>query len=133
MTAGFVAARRGDYNALDLPFRNPALPIPIHKALVVLCPVVGAFLGIFLGLYLVHGVPAVGEFGWPVVAACAVLGLVGLLVPAFLVRLIPARCPSCGGAAYLRTDSSFLREQLARYSYRCAACGHDEAADFSRT
>ncbi len=110
------------------------MPIPIHKALVVLCPVVSAFLGIFLGLYLVHGVPALDEFGWPGVAACAVLGIVGLLSPVFLVRLVPARCPSCGGSAYLRTDSSFLGAQLARYSYRCAAaCAHDEAADFSRT
>lgn len=108
------------------------MPIPMHKALVLLCPVVGAFLGIFLGLYLVHGVPVEGAFGWPVVAACAGLGLLGLLVPAFLLRRVPARCPRCGGSAYLRTDSTFLREQLARYSYRCTDCGHDEAADFSR-
>lgn len=108
------------------------MPIPLHKALTLICPVIGAILGLFLGLYLVNGWPARGEFGWPVIAACASLSFLGLVAPALLLRAVPAACPSCGGRALLRTDSTFLRKLLAKYSYRCASCGHDEAADFSR-
>jgi hypothetical protein len=109
------------------------MPIPVHKALVLFCPMIGAFLGLFLGLYLVHGWPVKGEFGWPVVAACASLVFLGFLLPMLLLsRFVPSACPRRKGRAYLRTDSTFLRNPLARYSYYCRACGHEEAADFSR-
>src|SRR3954454_3670201 len=95
------------------------------------CPAAGAILGIFLGLYLVHGWPVKGAFGWPVVAVCAVLAFVGLMGPALLLRLAPVCCGSCGGRAFLRTDSTLLKKQLATSLYMCGACGHVEKADFS--
>lgn len=107
------------------------MPTPLHKALLVFCPAAGSILGAFLGLYLVHGWPAKGEFGWPVVAACAILAFVGFLAPSLLLRLAPASCQRCGGRAFLHTTSTFWHRPLAQYSYRCTACGHDERADFS--
>jgi hypothetical protein len=71
--------------------------------LVVLCPTVGAVLGVFLGVYLVHGWPAQGELGWAAVAACTPLALVGLMAPTLLLRAAGAACPRCGGRATLRT------------------------------
>lgn len=109
------------------------MPIPLHKAMILFCPVIGAFLGLFLGLSIVHGWPARGEFGWPVVTVCALLAFLGFLVPMLLIsRFVPAACPQCKGTAYLRTDSTFLRKLLAKYVYRCSTCGHEEGADFSR-
>jgi hypothetical protein len=104
-----------------------------HKLLVQYAPIIGALAGVFLGIYLVHGVPAKGDFGWPVVACSAVLAFVGLMAPlVVLSKLVPVRCPRCGGRAYLGTGATFFRNVLARYHYRCRSCGHVEEADFSK-
>jgi hypothetical protein len=105
-----------------------------HKLLTNVVPVLGAMCGVFLGVYLVHGHPARGEFGWPVFVCSAALALVGLVLPlVVLSKLIPVRCPRCGGRAHLGTDSTFFRKMLATYHYRCRSCGHTQEADFSQS
>lgn len=108
------------------------MPIPIHKFLVIFLPVLGAIPGVLLGFYLVHGFPPEGELGWQACAASGGLGVLGFLIPTFLMRMIPARCSRCGWKAYLQTDSTFLKGQLAQYVYRCRSCRYEEGADFSR-
>jgi hypothetical protein len=49
------------------------LPIWQHKLLIQVVPVFGAMGGLFLGVYLVHGIPAKGDFGLPVYACSAAL------------------------------------------------------------
>jgi hypothetical protein len=104
-----------------------------HKLFTQLFPVLGAMGGVFLGIYLVHGIPMRGQFGWRVFACSAALALVGLMLPlVVLSKLVPVRCPRCGGRAYLGTDSTFFRKVLAKYCYRCRSCGHAQEADFSQ-
>lgn len=104
-----------------------------HKLLLQICPVLGALAGFALGIALVHGLPAKGDFGWPVVACCAVFAGLGLVLPfVALSKLVPVRCGQCGGRCYLGTDSTFFRKVLAKYHYRCRSCGRTEEADFSR-
>jgi hypothetical protein len=104
-----------------------------HKLLLQIATVVGAMLGVFLGIYLVHGFPMKGDFGWPVVACSAALALVGLVLPmVVLSKLVPVSCARCGGPAYLGTDSTFFRNLFAKYDYRCRSCGQTQEANFSQ-
>jgi hypothetical protein len=107
------------------------MPIFVHKALILYCSVAGAYGGFFLGLYLVHGSPVKGALGWPVIISCALLAFLGFMIPMFLLRMVPASCPRCGGPAFLRTESTFFKKLLAVYKYRCKVCKHAERADFS--
>jgi DNA-directed RNA polymerase subunit RPC12/RpoP len=47
-----------------------------------------------------------------------------------LSKLVPVRCPHCGGRSYLGTDSTFFRKMLAKYHYRCRSCGRAEEMNF---
>jgi hypothetical protein len=75
--------------------------------------------------------PVADDFGWPVVARCALFAGLGLVLP-FLVlsKLVPVSCPRCRGPAYLGTESTFFRKMLAKYHYRCRSCGHVEEMNF---
>lgn len=102
------------------------LPPFLHRALMGLGSVAGGIGGVFLGIHLVHGTPARGEFGARVVACSAALGLAGFLVPFFLVgQFVPVECGRCGRAAYLRAEGRFFGT-LGTYQYRCRSCGHAE-------
>jgi hypothetical protein len=102
-----------------------------HKLLIQMLPFIGALTGFFLGLYLVHGNPAQGAFGWQVVLCCAGLSCVGFALPMIVLhKLIPVRCPRCCKAAYLGSDSTFLRNMLAAHYYGCRSCGHKEYVYF---
>jgi hypothetical protein len=108
-------------------------PMPVweHQVLMRLSPVCCALAGFFLGVYLVHGMPAKGEFGIAVVSCCALFAVLGVLVPLFVLsRLVPVFCPRCKGRAYLCTDSTFLKKMLATYAYRCRTCEHAQQARF---
>lgn len=57
------------------------------------------------------------------------------VVPGLLMELVPARCRSCGGAAYLAYGEGFegtgpppLYQKTLKFpvSYDCSACGHQE-------
>jgi hypothetical protein len=99
-----------------------------HQLLLRYGPVIGAFAGFFLGLYLVDGFPAKGAFGWQVVACCAACILPGLVLPWIVItKLMYVRCPQCHGHAYFGTDSTFFRKMLAQYHYRCRSCGHTQS------
>lgn len=103
-----------------------------HKFLLQFTPVCGAIGGFFLGVLLVHGIPAKGDFGLPVVACSAALAFLGLVLPfVALTRLVPAQCPQCGGRSYLGTDSSFFKKMLAKYRYQCGSCRHAEPLNFT--
>lgn len=104
-----------------------------HKFFLRITPLLGAMGGFFLGIALVHGVPAKGDFGWPVVACCALLAGLGFALPLVaMFRFVSVACRRCGGPARLNTDSTFVRKVFAAYHYRCCSCGHTEDADFSR-
>jgi hypothetical protein len=103
------------------------LPLPMweHKILLVWGPVCCALAGVFLGVWLVMGVPARGEFGVLVYATAGFFALVGFAVPAFvLYRFVAVVCPCCGGRAYLGTDSTVSRKLFASYYYKCTQCHH---------
>jgi DNA-directed RNA polymerase subunit RPC12/RpoP len=105
-----------------------------HQFLIQIGSVMGAIGGVFLGIYLVHGFPPRGDFGWPVFACSAALGGLGFVLPLLVMsRLVPVRCPQCGGRSDFGTDSTFFHKMLAKYHYRCRSCGHAEEANFNRT
>jgi hypothetical protein len=83
----------------------------------VFCPAAGAIGGVFRGLYLVHGWPVKGEFGWPVIVSGALFAFLGFMIPTFLARIEPASCPRCGGRAFLRTESTFYERLRDEQGY----------------
>src|SRR5438874_465385 len=94
----------------------------VHMALTFAAAVVGAIgsLILFVGVAL-HA----AEHDWPRLASTATLAipLCGLLLPTWLMRFVPCRCPRCGGKARLgvaATELSIL--PLPRYAWSCTAC-----------
>ena len=96
---GFVLGAFG----LRIGSRSP-LSIWQHKLLMQMLAALGAIGGVILGVYLVHGAPAKGDFGWPVVVCSAVLAGLGFVLPVWAIsRFVPVGCPQCGGRSTART------------------------------
>ena len=94
-----------------------------HKLFLQICPILGALGGFFLGIAAIHGMQAKGDFGWPVVACCALFAGLGLVLPFFVLsKFVPVRCPQCRGPAYLGTDSTDLLALRASDGKRLWSC-----------
>jgi hypothetical protein len=118
--------------------RPPSLSPPpwLHLLLTALLTAVGllggALVGIALFAALVFGT-SLGQIKGPVASIgltlLAVLflwvgGILGLrLFFDSFTRYVPARCPTCGGAAYYH-DAKHI-------TYRCGACGHVHGSAWS--
>jgi hypothetical protein len=98
------------------------LPIGLHLVLIILADMLGFFGGALVGFVLFGLVPRPADSSSGLLAAVGVVSFIGgvglglVLCHAAAARLVPARCPQCGGSTYFRPGTPI--------TYHCTSCQH---------